>query len=83
VWGILRAALKAGVASLALGVVVYAVIHWPGFYAGRMTQKAAALAATILAGTATYFAGASLLNIRELGELRAVRGVRAVGSELD
>ncbi|HYR44563.1 MAG TPA: murein biosynthesis integral membrane protein MurJ [Terriglobia bacterium] len=78
VWDILWSALKAGIASLALGFVVYALIHWPGFYTGRMTQKAIALAATILAGTATYFAGASLLNIRELAELRAVRGVRAV-----
>src|SRR6266850_1726911 len=78
VWDILWSALKAGIASLALGFVVYALIHWPGFYTGRMTQKAIALAATILAGTATYFAGASLLNIREMAGLRAVRGVRAV-----
>ena len=78
VWGILRSALKAGIASLALGFVVYALIHWPGFYTGRMTQKAIALAASILAGTVTYFAGASLLKIRELGELRTVRGVRVV-----
>ncbi len=85
VWDILRSALKAGIASLALGFVVYVLIHWPGFYTGRMTHKAIALAAAILAGTATYFAGASFLSVRELAELRAVRGVTGpdtAGSEL-
>jgi putative peptidoglycan lipid II flippase len=73
VWGIVRSALKAGIASLAVGIVVYAVIHYPGFYAGRVMHKAIALAATILAGAATYFAGASLLKARELGELLSLR----------
>jgi putative peptidoglycan lipid II flippase len=77
-WSIVRSALKFSVASLALGLVAYAVVHWPGFYAGRMTQKAIALAVTIAAGTATYFGTASLLKTRELSELRAVRGVRVV-----
>ena len=75
VWGIAQSVLKFGIASAALGAVAYAGIHWPGFYAGRLTQKAIALGGTILAATATYFATASVLRTRELTELRAVRGI--------
>jgi hypothetical protein len=39
------------------------------------------LAATIAAGTATYFVAASTLKTRELSELRAVRGVRVVTND--
>jgi putative peptidoglycan lipid II flippase len=81
VWSIVQSALKFGVASIALGLVAYAVIHWPGFYAGRLTQKAVALAITIGAGAATYFAAASLLNTRELAELNAVRAARVVADD--
>jgi putative peptidoglycan lipid II flippase len=71
--GIAQSVLKFGVASMALGAVAYIGIHWPGLYAGRMTQRAAALGGTILASTATYFAAAVLLRTQELTELRAVR----------
>src|SRR2546427_5126170 len=70
--GIIQSVLKFGIPSLALGLVAYIAIHWPGFYAGRLTQKAVALGGTILAATATYFATASILRTRELTELRAV-----------
>jgi putative peptidoglycan lipid II flippase len=73
VGGILQSVLKFIVASMALGAVAYIAIHWPGFYAGRMAQKALALTLTIAAGMATYFSAASLLKIRELAELRVVR----------
>jgi len=59
--------------SVALGAVCYIVIRWPGFYAGSTLQKAAALAVTIAAGAATYFAVASVWGSRELAELRQVR----------
>jgi putative peptidoglycan lipid II flippase len=71
--GIVQSVLKFGIASIALGIVAYITIHWPGFYAGPFTQKAAALAGTILVATATYFAIASILRTRELGELCAAR----------
>jgi putative peptidoglycan lipid II flippase len=67
---IVQSVIKFGIASIALGVVAYITIHWPGFYAGRLAQKAAALGGTILASTGTYFAIASVLRARELTELR-------------
>jgi peptidoglycan biosynthesis protein MviN/MurJ (putative lipid II flippase) len=70
--GIVQSILKFGIASIALGVVAYAAIHWPGFYAGRLTQRAAALGGAILAGTAAYFATASVLRTRELREFSLV-----------
>jgi putative peptidoglycan lipid II flippase len=63
--------------SIALGVVTYAIIHWPGFYAGRLSQKVLALGVTIAAASATYFATARLLRSRELGELRVVRRTKS------
>jgi putative peptidoglycan lipid II flippase len=63
-------------ASAALAVVVYVMIHWPGFYAGRLSQKVIALATTIAAAAGTYFGMASLLGSPELAELRAVRHTR-------
>jgi len=60
-------------ASIALAVVTYATIHWPGFYGGKMAQKVVALAVTIAAATATYFGVARVLHTRELAELRVVR----------
>jgi putative peptidoglycan lipid II flippase len=75
VWGIAHSVVKFGIASLALGAVAYVCIHWPGFYTGRITQKAAALGGTILAATTTYFATASVLRTRELTELRTVRSI--------
>jgi putative peptidoglycan lipid II flippase len=73
--GILQSVMKFGIATIALGIVAYVGIHWPGVYAGRLTQKASALGGTILAATAAYFAAASLLRTRELKEFRAVRSV--------
>ena len=78
--GIMQSVLKFVAGSVALGIVVYAVSHWPGLYAGRMTQKALALGVTIAAGAATYFATASLLQTRELEELKAVRAARNVNA---
>src|SRR5437870_609742 len=78
--GIMQSVLKFVAGSVALGIVVYAVGHWPGLYAGRMTQKALALGVTIAAGAATYFATASLLQTRELEELKAVRAARNVNA---
>jgi len=79
--GIMQSVLKFVAGSVALGIVVYAVSHWPGLYAGRMTQKALALGVTIAAGAATYFATASILQTRELEELKAVRAARVVTND--
>ena len=65
--------------TIALGAVAYVMIHWPGFYSGRMTQKIVALAVTIAAATATYFAIASLLRSPELAEMRLVRRTKTDG----
>jgi putative peptidoglycan lipid II flippase len=81
VWAIVQSALKAGIGSIALGLVAYTVVHWPGFYAGRTAQKAVALTVTIAAGAATYFAAASLLNTREMAELSAVRAAKVVADD--
>ena len=75
---IMRSMVKFIVSSLALGIVVYAVVHWPGFYAVHTMQKAIALTLTIAAGSAAYFGMASLLQTHELAELRAVRSTRNV-----
>jgi len=55
---------------------VYVMIHWPGFYTGRLSQKVIALGVTIAAATATYFATARLLKFHELAELRVVRSTK-------
>src|SRR4029453_1243594 len=68
------------VGSIALGVVVYVMIHWPGFYTGRLSQKVIALGVTIAAATATYFATGKILNFHELAELRVVRSTKSEGS---
>jgi len=65
------------VGSVALGVVVYVMIHWPGFYTGRLSQKVIALGVTIAAATVTYFAIGRLLNFHELAELRVVRSTKS------
>jgi putative peptidoglycan lipid II flippase len=76
--GIVRSVGKFVLASAALGVVTYAIVHWPGFYAGPMRQKIVALGVTIAAGTGTFFAAALLLQMPELKEFRAIRGIRPV-----
>jgi putative peptidoglycan lipid II flippase len=70
---ILRSIAKFTLGSIALGVVAYVLIHWPGFYAGGLSQRIAALGLTIVAAVGTYFATAALLRSRELAELRLVR----------
>lgn len=77
---IARSTAKFVIASAALGVVTYAMIRWPGFYAGHTVQKGIALATTIAAAVGTYFAAAYLLRSREFAELRDVRrSRRAIG----
>ncbi|HLH32487.1 MAG TPA: murein biosynthesis integral membrane protein MurJ [Terriglobia bacterium] len=68
---------KFAVGSLVLGAVAYGMIHWPGFYAGHMTQKVIALGITIAAGASTYLAVAALLRMQELSELWLVTQTRA------
>ena len=67
-------------ASAALGIVAYVMIHWPGLYSGG-EPEIAALAMTIGAGTGTYFAAATLLRAREVTELRLVG--RAKSTEMN
>jgi putative peptidoglycan lipid II flippase len=74
---VVRSTVKFLIASAALGVVTYVMIHWPGFYAGYTMQKAIALATTIAAATGTYFGTAYMLRSRELAELRDVKRVAA------
>jgi putative peptidoglycan lipid II flippase len=76
VWGILQSVGKFAVASVALAIVAYGTIHWPGLYAGRMSQKILALGISIGAGAGTYFMAASFLQTRELAEFRMVRQTR-------
>src|SRR5215831_1390463 len=78
---ILRSVVKFGIGSWAVGVVGYVLIHWPGFYGGHTSRKILALAVTIAAATATYFATARLLNFRELAELRVVRSTKSDSSD--
>jgi len=73
---IVQSLLKFVLASAALAVVVYCLIHWPGFYAGGTIQKAVALAVTIAAAVGTYFLTAFLLRSPELAEFRSVRRAR-------
>ena len=72
-----RSTLKFVIASTALGIVTYVMIHWPGFYAGHTIQKGIALATTIAAAAGTYFGTAHLLRSRELAELRDVKRAAA------
>jgi putative peptidoglycan lipid II flippase len=79
VWSIAHSVAKFVIASMALGVVAYRIVYWPGFYAGHMSQKVIALSVTIGAGSATYFAAASLLRTPELAELRVMKAFRRRG----
>jgi putative peptidoglycan lipid II flippase len=74
--GILVSLLKFICAALALGAVTTILINRDGFYFGQpLAQQIFALAATIAAGGATYFAAVYLLGAREVGELLdVVRG---------
>jgi putative peptidoglycan lipid II flippase len=74
VGGIVRSVGRFAIGSVALGVVAYVLVHWPGFYAGHLSQKAIALGLTISVGSATYFAVAWLLGSPEIAEFRIIRG---------
>jgi len=74
---ILQSIGKCLAGSVALGVVSYVLIRWPGFYGGGLSQKIFALSVTIAAATATYFAAVKLLHSRELAELRLVRHTKS------
>jgi putative peptidoglycan lipid II flippase len=73
---IVRSIGKFVVATMALVVVTWVMIRWPGFYAGHTSQKVAALGLTIAAATATYFGTARLMHSREVTEMRAVRNTK-------
>src|SRR4029079_13305400 len=75
--GIVRSIVKFIGSSIALGVVVYVIIHWPGFYAGRMGKKVMSLWSTIGSAVLTYFSTARLMNSRELAELRLMKLTRS------
>jgi putative peptidoglycan lipid II flippase len=71
--GIVHSIGKFAGASTAVGIVCFTLIRWPGFYDGGTGRKVFALAVTIAAASAMYFAVAMLVNSRELAELRAVK----------
>jgi putative peptidoglycan lipid II flippase len=70
---IARSIVKFVVASAALGIVAYVLIHWPGLYSGHLSQKIFALVLTIASGAGTYFGVATLLHAREIAELQIVK----------
>src|SRR5262245_12217473 len=65
---------KCVAASVVMGVVTYSMIHFPRFYAGGLTHRALALAATIMVSTGTYFLTAYVLRTRELREILGMGG---------
>lgn len=78
--GIVESVSKFMVASAALAVVAYRIIHWPGLYAGGMSQKIFALGIAIAAGAGAYFGTAALLKTREVMEFRIVTQTRPKAS---
>ena len=70
---IIRSIAKFAVASSALGVVAYGLIHWPGLYAGHLSQKVVALGLTIAAAAGTYFLMVVMLRSPEVDEFRAMK----------
>jgi putative peptidoglycan lipid II flippase len=75
--GIMRSVCKFAVASFAVAVVAYVMIHWPGFYGQRTRQRVGALSLTIASAAATYFGASRLMRSREMAELRLVRGTKS------
>jgi putative peptidoglycan lipid II flippase len=71
---VFRSVAKFTAGAITVAVVCYVLIHWDGFYAGRLSQKVVALGLTIGAATGAYFLLAMLLRFRELTELRVARG---------
>ncbi len=70
---VLQSVTKFTGGAVTVAVVCYVLIHWDGFYAGRLSQKLIALGLTIGAATAAYFLLAMLFRFRELTELRVAR----------
>ena len=64
-----RSGLKFGAAAAVMGGVTFWMIHIPGFYAGSASQRAGALAVTILISGITYFGTAFILQVREIDEV--------------
>lgn len=66
---ILKSVARFAVASAVLGLVCYAALVLPGFYAGGLPQRIAALVTIIAAAMVAYFGTARLLRTRELSEI--------------
>ena len=65
---------KFGASAVVMATVTYFLINVPGFYAGGLLHRVAALAAAIFIATGTYFATAWMLRTRELKELWGMYG---------
>jgi len=63
---------KFGAASAVMGVVVWWLIHVPGFYGGSTMHRAGALLAIITASAVTYFGSAFLMRVREINEVWSI-----------
>jgi putative peptidoglycan lipid II flippase len=69
---IAQSAARFILASAVMGVVCYAAMTLPGFYAGGLVQRVAALAATIAAAMGAYFGASWILRTRELREVGGI-----------
>jgi putative peptidoglycan lipid II flippase len=69
---IAKSIVRCAAASLAMGIVAYLAIQIPGFYAGALLQRIAALALSILASMTVYFGAAYLLRAPELEEMGSI-----------
>ena len=69
---VVRSCLKFVAASAVMGIVVYAIIHYPGVYGGAKVHRTIALGATIGVAAGAYFLTARLLRVQELRELGGI-----------
>jgi putative peptidoglycan lipid II flippase len=67
-----RSGWKFGAAAAVMGVVVWWLIHVPGFYGGSTVHRAGALLAAIIVSTVTYFGSAYLMRVREINEVWSI-----------
>jgi putative peptidoglycan lipid II flippase len=65
---------KFGASAVVMATVTYFLINMPGFYAGGLLHRVAALGGAIIIATGTYFATAWILRTRELKELWGMYG---------
>ena len=72
-----RSCVKFLLASAVMGVVAYAFIRIPGFYAGAWPQRTLSLITTIALAGGTYFGMARLLRFNELQEMGGIFGHRS------